>query len=150
MKFFSKQETIAVFFILTFIFLISFFNFRIALRRGRDNERVNDLSDIGKILDEYKSKNSIYPPSLLSLLNVPKDPSTPNGRSYLYLTDGKFFQLYASLEGSGESEYSQKVYNLNLKCGKFVCNFGRGSGGIPLDKSIQEYENEIYAKSKKK
>ncbi len=147
MKIFTKQETIALALILLVIFVISFFNFRIALRRGRDNERKNDLSDIAKALDQYKSDNSYYPTTLSDIKSLPKDPATPNGFSYLYKTDGKFFQLYASLEGkTDEAEYNPKIAALNLKCGKFICNFGRASGSVPLDKSLEEYENEINAK----
>lgn len=147
MKIFNRQETIAVSIILLFILVISFFNFQVALRRGRDNERENDLSDIAKMLDSFKSKNSYYPATLDSLPNSPKDPGTPMGYSYLYLTDGKYFQLYASLEGGNdESVYNPSIAKLGLKCGKFMCNFGKASGDVPLDKSLQEYENEINAK----
>lgn len=151
MKIFSKQESIALIIILSAVAIISLFNFRIALRRGRDNERENDLSDIAKVLDTYKSKNSIYPPSLAEVPGLPKDPSTPAGYSYLYITDGKFFQLYASLEGQkDESQYNAVIASLNLKCGNYICNFGKASGNTPLDKTIEEYENELNAKNAKK
>ncbi len=147
MKIFTKEERIAVFIILAVIATISFFNFRVALRRGRDNERKNDLSDIAKVLDDYKSKNSIYPESLSVIKNLPKDPGTPSGYSYLYITDGKFFQLYASLEGkTDEAEFNPKIAALNLKCGNYICNFGKASGSTPLDKTLEVYENEINAK----
>ncbi len=147
---FSKQESKAVLAILAVIAIISFFNFQTALRRGRDNERENDLSDISKMLDDYKSQNSIYPANISDLPHPPKDPSTPNGYSYLYVTDGKFFQIYASLEGkTDEAQFSPKIEALGLKCGNYICNFGTSSGNIPLDKSLQEYENEINAKSKR-
>ncbi len=150
MKLFSKQEMFVVLLILFFIGFISFFNFRVSLRRGRDNERKNDISDIGKMLDDYKSHNSIYPSDLSSLAKAPKDPGTPSGHSYLYLTDGKYYQLYASLEGGAdEMEYSSNIFVRNLKCGKFICNFGKASGNAPLDKTLEEYENELYVKSKK-
>ncbi|CAN5325485.1 hypothetical protein BH10PAT1_BH10PAT1_4340 [soil metagenome] len=151
MKIFSKSETKAVFIILLVVFVISFFNFRVALRRGRDNERENDLGDIAKMLNDYKDKNSIYPPALSALPVSPKDPGTPNGYSYLYITDGKFFQIYASLEGiKDEAEYNPKIASLNLKCGKFICNFGKSSGSVPLDKSLEEYENELIQNAKNK
>ena len=147
MNIFSKEELRAVFLILLVIFIISFFNFRTALRRGRDNERKNDLSDIAKVLDDYKSKNSVYPDSLSVIKSLPKDPGTPSGYSYLYFTDGKYFQLYASLEGkTDEAEFNPKIEALNLKCGNFVCNFGKASGSTPLDISLEKYENEINAK----
>lgn len=150
-KLFSKQESTAIAIILTVLVIISLFNFRIALRRQRDNERVNDLGDIAKALDQYKEKFTLYPTNLDELTAVmkvvPKDPATPKGYSYLYFTDGKFFQIYASLEGgSDESQYDPKIYARNLKCGNFVCSYGTASGAVPLDKTIQEYENELEAK----
>lgn len=152
MKIFSRQETVVVLIILFCLGFISFFNFQDALKRGRDNERKNDLSDLKKALEDYHSKYNMYPSSLdaLSVVmkNVPKDPSTPSGRSYLYLTDGKYFQIYAGLEANGDSEYNSKIVVRNLKCGNFVCSFGRASGETPLDKSLQEYENELDAKKR--
>lgn len=147
MKFFTKTEAKVVAGILLVIFIFSFFNFRVALRRARDNERKNDLGDIAKLLDDYKNKNSIYPPNLTLLKNAPKDPGTPSGYSYLYYTDGKFFQLYASLEGPDEPEIDQRVVGRNIKCGNYICNFGKTSGSdVPLDKSLEEYENELYVR----
>ncbi len=147
MKFFTKQETKVVIIILLVISIFSFFNFRLALRRARDNERKNDLGDITKLLDDYKNKNSLYPASLSLLKNAPKDPGTPSGYSYQYYTDGKFFQIYASLEGPDEPELDPKVIGRNIKCGNFICNFGKTSGtDVPLDKSLEEYENELYVR----
>lgn len=151
MKLFTRQEFIAVSIILAVVITISLLNFRIALRRGRDNERENDISDIAKLLDNYKGKNPLYPYKLSDLPNAPKDPGTVNGYAYLYISDGKYYQLYASLEGgSDESQYNPKIAKLNLKCGNYICNFGVASGNTPLDKSIQEYENELNVKNVKK
>lgn len=150
LKLFTKSESIAVFVILAVVFTISAFNFRIALRRGRDNERENDLGDISKMLDSYKDKNSEYPSSLGAIPNLPKDPGTPNGYSYLYITDGKYYQLYASLEGgSDESVFNPEIQKIGLKCGNYICNFGVASGSTPLDKSLEVYENELLKNAKK-
>ena len=154
-KLFSKQESTAICIILAVLIVISLFNFRIALRRQRDNERVNDLGDIAKALDQYKEKFALYPTNLDDLTAVmkvvPKDPGTPKGYSYLYFTDGRYFQIYASLEGGAdESQYSPVIEKRNLKCGNFVCSYGKASGSVPLDKTIQEYENELEAKNEKK
>ncbi|HWA51755.1 MAG TPA: hypothetical protein VG895_01715 [Patescibacteria group bacterium] len=148
MKFFNKTESIVVIIILSVIFVLSYFNFGVANARGRDNERENDLSDISKMLESYKDTNSIYPPSLSGLPNAPKDPGTPLGYSYSYFTDGKFYQLYASLERTDEAEYNQTIHNLSLKCGNFICNYGISASNVPLDKTLQEYENELDAKNK--
>ncbi len=154
MRIFSKQESIVLILIFLSIFFISLFNFQIALKRGRDNARKNDLSDIASALDAYHTKLNAYPTNLDELSSfmrvVPKDPSTPSGYTYLYITNGRFFQIYASLEGgSDDSEYNAKIESRNLKCGQFVCSFGRASGNTPLDKSLEEYENEINATKKK-
>jgi hypothetical protein len=47
------------------------------------------------------------------------------------------------LEGEEEAEYRQDLVEYGLMCGERVCNFGKSSGSTPLDKSIQEYENEL-------
>src|SRR5258708_6948526 len=136
MKLFSRQEFIAVSIILVVIIFISLLNFRVALRRGRDNERENDVSDIAKMLDEYKSHNQVYPASLANLPNAPKDPGTPQGHSYLYITDGKLFQLYASLEGGTDESISNSAINaLNFTSSPYISNFYKSPLNTPLHKS---------------
>ena len=87
-----------------------------------------------------------YPPYVK---NLPKDPKSKEGRTYVYLSDGKHFQVYAALEGEREDEYDSKIVSRNLDCGGVICNFGRSDGKTPLDKSIEEYNNEVDAKNKK-
>lgn len=55
------------------------------------------------------------------------DPSSDKGFSYKYVSDGNSYQIYVSLEGKDEPEYSKAVEELNLHCGSKVCNYGRGS-----------------------
>ncbi|KKU16553.1 MAG: hypothetical protein UX25_C0030G0006 [Candidatus Woesebacteria bacterium GW2011_GWC2_45_9] len=74
---------------------------------------------------------------------LPQDPLFKEGYRYFYLSNGKRFQLYASLEGIDEPEYDQKIIARNLSCGSYICNFGLSYGPTPLDKSIEEYENEL-------
>ncbi|MBI2065889.1 hypothetical protein HYT60_00040 [Candidatus Woesebacteria bacterium] len=74
---------------------------------------------------------------------LPQDPLFEKGFRYLYLSNGKRFQLYASLEGTDEPEYDPKIIVRKLSCGEFICNFGLSYGRTPLDKSIEEYENEL-------
>lgn len=78
---------------------------------------------------------------------IPVDPKNSEGVRYYYVSDGRFFQLYAALESSAEAEYDPAIVARNLVCGNKTCNFGLGSGRTPLDKSIEEYENEIDAKT---
>jgi type II secretory pathway pseudopilin PulG len=81
---------------------------------------------------------------------IPLDPRQKDGFSYEYFSNGRYFQLYSSLEGGvSEDEYRPEIAAREFKCGSRVCNFGRGSyGKIPLDKTIQEYENELMGRNK--
>jgi hypothetical protein len=81
-----------------------------------------------------------YPPYLAT---IPGDPRQGQGRSYFYISSSRHFQIFASFESSGEDEYSPQIASRNLNCGKYICNFGRSDGSTPLDKSLQEYENEL-------
>lgn len=152
MKFFSKDERNVVIGVLLVILVLSLFNFRIAERRARDNERRNDIGDLSGALNKYSTKNGAFPSSLNDLKNiipsVPADPKGKEGYAYLYLTDGSHFQLYGSLESSDEAGYDDKIVRLNLKCGVKVCNMGKSDGKTPLDKSLQEYENELRPNKK--
>lgn len=86
----------------------------------------------------------VFDPSYPAYLKViPGDPRQGQGRSYYYLSNSKHFQIYASLESDSEDEYEPAVVNRNLPCGQYICNVGRSDGKTPLDKSLQEYENEL-------
>lgn len=89
--------------------------------------------------------NPYKPDEAKYLPRIPVDPKNSQGISYYYLTDGKFYQVYASLEGHDEAEYDPKIVARNLNCGNQICNFGLASNHTPLDKSLEEYENEINA-----
>jgi type II secretory pathway pseudopilin PulG len=75
---------------------------------------------------------------------IPGDSKQGQGYSYLYVSNTNRYQLYAYLEG-GNSEigYRTGIVQRNLKCGDNVCNFGKAYGKTPLEKSLEEYENEI-------
>ena len=75
------------------------------------------------------------------------DPKNSEGVDYYYISDGRFFQLFAALESSAEAEYDPAIAARGLICGNKTCNFGLASGRTPLDKSLAEYENEIDAKT---
>lgn len=83
-----------------------------------------------------------YPPYLATF---PQDPKSSEGLTYLYLSNTKRFQLYSFLEGkSGESGFDQTITMRNLSCGiSIICSFGKSFGETPLDKSIEDYENEL-------
>jgi hypothetical protein len=86
-------------------------------------------------------KNGFY-----SLKTMPIDPQSKAGVSYYYLSNGHRYQVYASLEGKDEDEFSPAVEKRNLPCGSRICNMGKTTGDTPLDKSIEEYENELRQK----
>mgnify|MGYP001579576003 CR=1 FL=1 len=88
--------------------------------------------------------DSILDPSFKDFvyINLPIDPQNPH-ISYYYLSNGRQFQILASLEGKDEDEYREDIEARKLPCGLRNCNYGLASGELPLDKSFQEYENEL-------
>lgn len=81
------------------------------------------------------------------LKTIPTDPKQEKNISYFYFSNGRRFQIYAYLEGEEtEAGFSREVIARNIACGEMVCNFGRAFGETPLDKSLQEYENELLEK----
>ena len=81
------------------------------------------------------------------LKNIPNDPKAASGYSYLYISNTNRYQVYAYLEGQNtEVGYREGIVSRKLKCGSNVCNFGKAYGETPLEKSIEEYENEISKK----
>ena len=77
-----------------------------------------------------------------NLERLPLDPLFNEGRSYLYFSNTKHFQIFTALEGKGESEYTESVVKRSLKCGVEICNFGKKYGDIPLGISLEEYEKD--------
>lgn len=185
MKFFSKKELKIIGSILFIISFISFFNFRISIRRARDNQRKNDLGVLQSSLEKYNHMVGVFPLSsedgkILAcrgddtyfdqklkvwvnvkacvwgkdvlrdfseteiLMNpIPTDPKNEEGMSFLYISNGTRYQVFAHLEGKDEAEYDTKIEQRGLMCGNEVCNYGRTYGSTPLDKSLEEYENEL-------
>ena len=77
------------------------------------------------------------------LQTIPIEPQSKEGLTYTYLSNGRRFQILASLEGKDEDEYESAIEARGISCGARICNFGRSSGRTPLDRSIEEYENEL-------
>lgn len=86
-----------------------------------------------------------YPPYFRTL---PEDPRHEDGFSYYYQSNTNRFQVYTSLEGEDEDEYTPTIEEKGFMCGSYTCNFGKASGSTPLDKTIREYENELKEKAK--
>lgn len=77
------------------------------------------------------------------LERIPGDPQGEDGVRYFYRSSQSRFQLYAALESKSEAEYKEKIASLKIKCGTRICNSGRAFSDTPLEKTIQEYENEL-------
>lgn len=76
---------------------------------------------------------------------LPQDPEWEKGVSYLYLSNGKMYQLYAFMEGNDEAEVDFGIIARNLSCGSRICNVGR-SHGCNLTKDLDEcWEEEIFS-----
>jgi len=88
------------------------------------------------LVDLTPGSNKVY------LKVIPGDPQAKNKIQYTYSSDGGRYQILASLEGSDEPEYDLKIAKRGVLCGMRVCNIGR-SFDCPLDKSIQEYKDEL-------
>jgi hypothetical protein len=83
-------------------------------------------------------------PSIGVFLSViPKDSLHDEGYSYFYYSTPDHYQIYGAFEGKDMPEYDTKIVERSLSCGVNICNFGKASRGTPLDKSLQEYENEL-------
>ena len=115
---------------LLLIFGFAGINFRTSQVKARDIQRKNDLKHIRAALDDYFKKNELYPldlsdPTLADFIYpLPRDPQNRSGSEYLFSSNGKAFQLFASLEQRDEIEYNEKVARRGLKCGERICNFG--------------------------
>jgi type II secretory pathway pseudopilin PulG len=56
---------------------------------------------------------------------MPRDPLYKKGNSYKYISDGKSYEIYISLEGKDEAEYTPQIAAKYLQCGTKICNYGR-------------------------
>lgn len=108
----------------------------------------NKIGACGEDLEDPKpcdwGKDAIFnpeDPTLPPYINpLPEDPlAPPEQYSYLYLSDGAKFQLFAHLDGQ-DDEYNEAVEQRGLMCGPKVCNFGLGSGNLPSHKSFEEID----------
>lgn len=86
--------------------------------------------------------DSNYPAYLTTL---PGDSLWEKGASFYYVSNTRYFQIYAHLEGgSSEIGYDSKIEERSLPCGTKKCNFGRSAfGKTPLNMTIEEFEKEL-------
>lgn len=72
---------------------------------------------------------------------LPRDPNWQKGASYLFISDGNMYQLFASMEGRDEPEVDSVIAAENRSCGNQICNIGR-SQGCDIPKTLQQCEEE--------
>lgn len=72
---------------------------------------------------------------------LPLDPDSQKGAAYLYLSDGKRYQIFIAMEGKNEAEVDPKIIERQLNCGNRICNAGRSSG-CEVFKTLQQCEKE--------
>lgn len=75
------------------------------------------------------------------MLRLPRDPDWQKGASYLYISDGERYQLFAAMEGKDEAEVDPKIIAEHLLCGSEVCNMARSSG-CDIPKTLQQCTSE--------
>ncbi|GEM_PF-1430624 len=64
---------------------------------------------------------------------LPQDPySNEKGRRFVYISNGKTFQIYTALERTNDEEYDPQIVARNISCGDVVCNAGRTNGDISI------------------
>lgn len=110
------------------------------VRRGPKGELLVDFipCNWGKdgIFDPTDSNRAYINP-------IPNDPQATLGLKYIYISDGKRYQIFGSLEDVGQAEYDKNIVARNISCGARICNFGRGYANTPLNVSIEEFEKTL-------
>jgi type II secretory pathway pseudopilin PulG len=154
MKVFNFSRGEKVFLVVVFAILLAFmtYQFQISLRKGRDFQRKQDVRDIFNDIEKFEGQFGYLPMSLNGKIvgcrpqlkgsstiifspcewgeseayfgKLPQDPYYNKGWSYYFISDGRRFQVYASLEGKTEAEYDPEIEAKGIKCGERICNFG--------------------------
>lgn len=166
---FRGREAFGVVLILSTIICITLVNLQTSYRKSRDAQRKADIRSYYDRLQKFQADYGFYPESINGQIKgcnpqtvnnelifeicgpdnnspyfsqLPTDPKTDEGYKYVYISNQKHFQVYASLESASEDEYDENIIQRNLSCGTQICNFGRSDGKTPLDKNLEKYENE--------
>lgn len=175
---FSKKELAWLSVSLVVIFSLIFINLQSSMRSSRDFQRKDDLGYILKIVDSFQSKYGTIPASLDGQIvacnpkqqadnsfvfekcpwgsfsatgdRIPVDPQNDNGIRYYFLSTGKRFQIFASLESFKEDEYEKEIVKRKLSCGKRTCNMGRAPEKTPVNISLEDYEKKLQDLEKSK
>ncbi len=105
------------------------FFFKMLKGCGWGKDALRDVND-----DEYEEYMKV----------IPSDPKYEKGYTYLYISNMNRFQLFAYLEGEdAEVGFRQGIIDRGLECGINTCNYGKAFGVTPLEKTLEEYENEL-------
>lgn len=64
-------------------------------------------------------------PAYISIL--PSDPMKNNTSKYIYVSDGKSYNIYARLELRSTTGFSPEIEKQKIMCGKYICNFSRSN-----------------------
>src|SRR3989344_3639173 len=129
MKFFDNHELRALAIIFMLLIVISVPNFMVSIKRARDLTRKNDIRDLAEAAEKHNEKYFFFPEDIAPLAEflqtTPQDPQTGKGLKYVYISNGRRFQIYAGLEDKNQDEYSAAIEKRNISCGTRICNFGR-------------------------
>ena len=88
-------------------------------------------------------------PPAAYMSNIPNDPQSKLGLTYFYISNGRRYQIYTHLESEDDDQYDEGIIERGIMCGNKICNMGRAHANTPLDKTLDEYENELYEQSLK-
>jgi hypothetical protein len=174
----KRELSFIVVFVLMLSILI-FSNLESAKTKSRDFQRKDDLGYITRMIDNFQNEtgsiplsqdgklvacNPIKDPKTDSMIYsvcdwhggkvlneaLPFDPQTGQGISYYYISNGKHYQVFASLEEANDDEYNSKVFSRNISCGNRICNIARASSNTPIDISLEQYEKILYDQQNEK
>lgn len=162
----KKNEIIGVAIILLVIWVAAFFNLKNSILLARDVQRKNDLKHIASALTDYTNKVGSYPKAQYGKIascgpafdqacrwgldplvatdsaeimdRLPNDPSWADKVFYLYRSNIRDYQLYASLEDESDEEISRGIEEQGFACGVAICNFGLSSSKLPLTEDIEQ------------
>ena len=123
MKPFTKSELKFVIFSLLFIFIITGYNLRIALRKSRDSQRMSDLGSISDALNQYQKDYGFFPPSENGMIKACKADN--------------FDEILKDL--SKDSIFDRNKLFTGLK----VCNWGQDQLRDLTDDSYKPYLDRI-------
>jgi general secretion pathway protein G len=170
-KGFTLMELLIVIVLLGFLITAGVTSYTSSLKKSRDTKRKNDLRQIAISLETYNNDVGRYPSgdsngsivgcdgaacewgNAFKNLNTPYMVLLPGDASeaqrYFYASDGSYFQLYARLENTKDSDIprntsDQARYFTQVYCGSgtgtVYCNYGVASSNYGLDTDHVSYE----------